>query len=107
MPELRLYCLVAGWPFDAAVACQHTLDVAIQYRAALVPGQRADCGGGGATDAGQLEYLLLLAREFAVIFFRDDPCGTVKVASARVVAQPAPMRQHLLLAGCRERLDHP
>ena len=81
---------------DAAVARQHALDVAVQYRAAFVLGQRADRGGGGTADAGQFEYLFELARKFAVMFFDDDLRGAMQVAAARVIAEAAPVREHLL-----------
>lgn len=82
--------------FDTTIARQYAFDVAIQYRAAFVVSQRADRGGGGAPDAGQFEYLLVLARKFAAIFLHDDTRSRMQVTSACVVAESAPVREHLL-----------
>ena len=102
LPQLPFNLLVPCPSFYAAVARQHTLDVAVQYRAAFVEGQRTHGRSSGTADAGQFEYLLELALEYSAMFFHDDPRGAVQIAATGVVAEAAPVRKHLLLGRCRE-----
>jgi hypothetical protein len=96
LPELFFHPLVPGPSFNAAVARQHPLDVAIQYRAMFMPGQRADRGGGGTADAGEFEYLFEPPREFAAILLDDDPRG---VGCARALVSRSSVHCSSLAAG--------
>ncbi len=103
LPELRLSFFLASVTFDGAVARQYAFDVAIENRAPLMEHQGADGGGGGTAYAGQCEDIVEVIWKFSVMPLHDELRRTVQIARTRVVAQPAPVRQHVVLARRCER----
>ena len=105
LPKMRLDFFLASKTCNRKITCQHAFDVAIQNGTPLMQREYADGGSCRTPDAGQLEYLFKLARKFAVIFFCDDLRGAMQVAPARIVAQPAPVRQYFIFTGNGKRSD--
>ena len=92
--------LVAGFAqvvVDAEGARQHALDVAVQDGGALAEAERRDGRRRRAADARQRGQLGRRARKRAAKARHHLTRAAVQVARTRVIAQPAPQPQHLVL----------
>jgi len=88
--------------FGSQVAGQHPPHVPVEDRGALAESEHRDRGGGRAADAGQLSDP---AGGAGKSVRANLPRRLVEIAAARVVAQPAPQPQHLVLGSLRKPLD--
>ena len=75
---------------DAVVAAEHALDVAVQNRMPVAMAEREDCAGGGATDSGQGDESLEVARHHAAMKVPHHTGSAMEVACPRVVAESRP-----------------
>ncbi len=91
--------------FDAEVARQHALHVAIENRESFVPAQRENRAGGGAADAGQARHLIEGARELAAKLIANAHGRAMQIARARVVAEAGPEVQHVVDRRIGQRRD--
>ncbi len=105
LPKLFLDPFVSRIAADARVAREHTSHVAVQNGATLAECEDADGRSGGSPHAGQCVNRFELARERARVALDDQTRGLMQIAPACVVAQPAPMRQHLILVRRGQRSD--
>src|SRR5690606_13911497 len=90
LPEPLLNRGLPGPAFDAVVAGEHALDVAVEDREALAPGLGEDGAGGAAADAGQGEQGVEVARKLSVVQLRAGAGGGMEVARAGVVIEAGP-----------------
>ena len=92
-----------GIDVEREQARDHALDVAVDHRHRLAEGDARDRRRGVGADAGQLEQLRLGAREIAAL--DDRARRRVQSSRTRVVAEPRPLREHLLDRRRGQRLD--
>ena len=75
---------------------EHALHVAVEDRAPLARGERGDRRGGGAAHARQRDDVVEPGWKDSAEALDDLLRGPMQVARTRVVAQPAPEREHVV-----------
>ena len=101
-PQL-LSTALARKSFDAEIARQHALDVAIENRMSL---PHATARGSRRRSSGRCRaapHCFERARKLAAVLGDDQLRGAVQIARTRVVAEPGPQVQHFIDRGSSER----
>ena len=97
-PELLLDRALARKPGDQEVAREDALDVAVEDRRARAEREAGDRRRRRSPDAGQARDVGERFRKLAGMSLDDELRGAVEVAGTRVIAEPAPQAQDLVLA---------
>ena len=105
VPEEVIRGFLTGIIAHAEKPREDTHDIAIEERRGLVEGDATNGAGGVAADAWQGQDLVKCVRELAVTF-RDQPLrGLLEIASAAVVAETGPQREHFFRWGGGQRCE--
>ena len=102
VPKFLFHRTGSGIAFDSGVSGQHPLDVAIEDGRNHVVGEGGDGGGGAATDAGQFRKQIDVGGKARAMLRNDLLCSAMQVARAAVVAEPGPVREHLVFGRVRQ-----
>ena len=94
-------CGFSGFP--TSKAAKHALHIAVDHGDVFAVGDAGDSGSGVSSDAGQFAQIHRGCRDAAAEFLRNKVCRLVQHAGAAVVAETAPKREHVLLAGFGQR----
>ena len=104
-PELVRDGRQPGPTSDGVITREHAFDVAVQDRPALAVSLREDRARRGAADAGQRVQIVERRGQLAAVLGDDAARRAPEVASARVIAEAGPERQHVVERHGRERRD--
>ena len=93
-PQLLRYPSLARPPLNTEQAAQHPFYIAVQNGFPLAVRLRHDGRRGGTANTRQGFPVCPILRKSTP--GHNLPCGPVQVARPRIVAQPLPLRQHLI-----------
>ena len=102
LPQFGFDFPVARPARHPAVARQHAFDVAVENGTALAERERRHRSRSRATYSRKPFDGIGIDGKFALMQVGDGACGSVQIAGAAVVSQPAPVAQHLVDVGAAE-----